>query len=143
MAPTSIKALRRLLATKGKLEDIDVKQVSDGLRSEALGVIEAAVDVCTARAGVEYAAPLDGDEQSPESFVAVPDRRPALVGLGATLVAGFVGEGEAAEREAGDGVVVGPEVVLGDDVHAVVGGHEHEVPSGLGLAIDDDFVVVP
>jgi hypothetical protein len=57
-AAKQIKALRRLLATKGKLEDIDVKQVSDGLRSEALGVIEAAVDVCTARAGVECAAPL-------------------------------------------------------------------------------------
>ena len=52
-----MKALRRLLDASG-LDDVAIKSVSDGLRSDLLGVVEAAVEVCIAHAGAGVAAPL-------------------------------------------------------------------------------------
>ena len=56
-AAKQVKALRRLLDAPG-LDDIAIKSVSEGLRSDVLGVVEAAAEVCSAHAGAGVAAPL-------------------------------------------------------------------------------------
>lgn len=56
MTVQQVKALRKL-QPQG-LDDVAIKVLSDGLRSEGLGVVEAALDVCAAHTGGATAAPL-------------------------------------------------------------------------------------
>eukprot|EP01043_Picozoa_sp_COSAG02_P065846 COSAG02_NODE_10060_length_2036_cov_1.306144_1_plen_598_part_10 len=84
-ASKQMKALRRL-CDSAALDDVAIKAVSDGLRSELLGVVEAALAVCAAHpAGV--AAPLSH---------AWPRAPPAALPL---IAAGLV----TAARKTGDG----------------------------------------